>query len=100
MTCPRTENGQALCHVVDHPDRPSEAFCSTCQRRFQKDQSFLFWNPFPVLMAIAVVTFILAGSSRESLYQPSTAERNMAPRFVAPPISEAVDVIPNGQPIG
>jgi hypothetical protein len=34
MSCPTNAFGQPLCHVVSHPDRPGDSFCSTCDKRF------------------------------------------------------------------
>lgn len=35
MSCFRDPSGRPLCHIVEHPDRPNEGFCSTCGKRFQ-----------------------------------------------------------------
>jgi hypothetical protein len=97
MTCPRTETGQPLCHIVDHPDRLNESFCSTCNLRFQKDQS-LYWNwgMFPFLLSVAITMAVLSGGSRQAQYEVPEPQPQLIPRFVAPPISQSVDVMPPG----
>lgn len=36
MPCPTNAFGQPLCHLVDHPDRPEESFCSMCKESFAR----------------------------------------------------------------
>jgi hypothetical protein len=98
MSCPRTETGQALCHIVDHPDHLSQSFCSTCNLRFQKDPSLHFGfglGQFPLFFVFAIVMVLLTSMSRNDLKYEGSSPNNAAPVFVAPPIAQAVDVMPD-----
>ena len=95
MTCPKNASGQSLCHIVPHPDRDQESFCTTCNRRFisqesnsagsssSHDQSPGFW---PLLAGVCAVVFILAMISNDS---PSDDQ----PQNTANPITSQTSLV-------
>ncbi len=63
MSCPRDAFGQPACQIVQHPDRPTESFCATCQRRFnaEPNKEAFPWLPM-ILGAFAVVLLLVVAT--------------------------------------
>ena len=60
MQCPVNQFGQPSCCVVPHPDRPdTEAFCSTCLRRFHYRGDFSFDGTISLLLGGLLLLFLL-----------------------------------------
>ncbi|CAD5980742.1 hypothetical protein PCC9214_04698 [Planktothrix tepida] len=43
MECRKNRKGEKMCHIVTHPDKNWESFCTECNKRFiKKDDGWDF----------------------------------------------------------
>lgn len=60
MPCQVDRRGRPKCHITNHPDRPREKFCATCNQRFEEFDGAGFVG---ILIAI-LLAFILISVNR------------------------------------
>lgn len=60
MECRKNRKGEKMCHIVTHPDKNWESFCTECNKRFiKKDEGWNFDGVWGVICVLFILLFVL-----------------------------------------